>query len=437
MDTSDLLSIIGICFIVSTFIFGSKSIGISVLFPVIGAALLILFCTSNNSIGRILSTKVFVFIGKISYSLYLWHWIIIVLFKNLHYQLQLINQHVLNGFIIVFTFLLSYLSYNLIENKTRNHKHTPIIVLFGVVLISGLTIYFHFNFYSSIYKSKYNKQISYVEYYDISPTQKTLKNFLDKNNLFQNILIPKRKQKCNDAYKKEGIIGNEKKGTPKIMLIGDSHGVMWAKLLNEISEDINVSISCYTANGCNPFFNLENINSQSKNELYTKTQRIDYAKSIIKNIEKWKPKLIVLSCCWISQNEETTKYFNELLLYLKKNNIKILLLTQPPVLNFMENKNADQYFTYLKICPKKGYNLIDVVNSNVLTNNNCLKNLVSKYNNVSIYDVYENMVYKNKVKITFNKEVLYFDDDHLSYFGTFIHKKNISKLIDNILNYRN
>jgi peptidoglycan/LPS O-acetylase OafA/YrhL len=425
-----LFPIAGICFIVCAYLLGSKTIGYSVLLPVTGSVFIILFCTPNDIVGKILSSKLFVLIGKISYSLYLWHWGIIVLFKNLHFQLQDINHHFLNAFIITLTFLLSYLSYTFIENKTRNYQHTPKIVLAGIALIVGFAIYFQSPFYNPYYNSRYNQQDSYAEYYDISPTQTILQAFLDNDNLRYNVTIPKKLQKYNDAYKKEGIITNEKNGKPKIMLIGDSHGVMWAKLINEISDEFNVSLSCYTSNGSNPFFNLKDINSQKGSALYTQTQRIDYAKSIIENIENWKPKLIVLVCRWERQNEETTSYLNELLSFLEKRNIKTLLFTQPPALNFMPDKNASQYFTYLDLNPIEGCNLINVNNSVVIKNNDYIKSLTLKYTNVVVYDVYENMTQDNKVKISLGKEALYFDDDHLSYYGTFIHKENISSIIN-------
>ncbi len=368
-STYNLLPIVGICFIVCAYLLGNKNLVYPILFPVIGAALIILFCSPNDVIGKTLSTKVFVFIGKISYSLYLWHWVIIVLFKNLQYQFQHINHHLLNGFIVFLTFFLSYLTYIFIENKTRNYQHTPKIVLAGIVVIMVLALYFQSDFFSPNYNSKYNTQTSYFEYYDISPTQNGFEVWLDENNSRYNVITTKKSQEFNDAYKKEGIISDKKSGTPKIMLIGDSHGVMWAKLLNEISNELNVSLSCYTSNGSNPFFNMVDINSQCENAFFTKAQRIDYAKSIIENIDKWKPKLIVLACRWDGQTEETKKHFNELLFFLEKRNIKTLLFTQPPVLNFMENKNASQYFTYLGLNPIEGCNLIYVNNSSVIKNN--------------------------------------------------------------------
>lgn len=263
------LPILGILLIVVSYLLGKKSLWV---LPVMGSSLVILFCSANDITGKILSTKPFVFIGKISYSLYLWHWGIIVLSNNLKYQLQNFNVHLINGLIISLTFFLAFLSYTFIENKTRNYQHTPKIVIAGIASITCLTFYIQSDLYKPFYNTQYNQQINYVKFYDVSPSLNGLNDFLRDNSLGYNSVFPDRLQKFNDAYKNQGIISNEKYGAPKIMLIGDSHGVMWAKLLNEITDELGVTLSFYTSNGSEPFFNIDNLSSQNGNAYYTQIQ---------------------------------------------------------------------------------------------------------------------------------------------------------------------
>ena len=108
---------------------------------------------------------------------------------------------------------------------------------------------------------------------------------------------------------------------------------------------------------------------------------------------------------------------------------QVLVLTQPPVLHFMTDRNASQYFTYLGLKPINGYNLIEVDTTAGMLNNNYIKSLPATFSNVSIYDVCENMIEKDRVKISIGKDVLYFDDDHLSYQGTLLHRNTILQLI--------
>jgi peptidoglycan/LPS O-acetylase OafA/YrhL len=431
----NILPIIGVLLISFSYLFGHNTISLLVILPVIGTILIILFCTEKDIIGKILSTNLFVFLGKISYSLYLWHWGIIVLLKyNLRYLLSDTSNIIVGGIIVVLTFLLAYLSHIYVENKTRNYKHTPKIVLVGFILISGLTFYYQSDLFSPYYDSSYNNQTAYFNYYNINPKPNKTDTTLA---FYHNISQQSRLEKFNDCYKKEGIITNDKNGKPKIILIGDSHGVMWAKLIDEIAEEAHITLSCYTTSGEPPFFDIENINSQEKTKSFSKEQRIEYAKSMINNIEKWKPKVIALVCRWESffMRNNSKQQLNEFLSFLESKKIKVLLFTQPPMLNYIPDRtNTAQYFTYLGIPPTKGYNLIkNIDNSSIIKGNEYLKKLTTKYHNIVIYDVYHHMLVDNKIKISLGKNVLYYDDDHLSYYGTYEHKENILQMFNSII----
>jgi len=165
--------------------------------------------------------------------------------------------------IISLTFILAYLSYKFIENTTRNFIHTPKIVLAGIGFIVGLTLFLQSDNYKPNYESKFIPHVYYLNYYDISPTP-SLSNTDPNSPINFGVSKPARLPEFNDAYKKEGIITNNQNGTPKMIIIGDSHGVMWAKLIDEISNELKMTLSCYTSNASSPFFNIENIQSQEK-----------------------------------------------------------------------------------------------------------------------------------------------------------------------------
>ncbi|CAN2211195.1 SGNH domain containing protein [Candidatus Nanopelagicaceae bacterium] len=107
--------------IVSSFILSSNSTfpGYLALFPVISTCTLIFvgYVNPNNLISKILSLRPIVFIGDISYSLYLWHFpVIIILGENL----RLTSNSSITKLILLFvTFTLTMITFNLIERPFR------------------------------------------------------------------------------------------------------------------------------------------------------------------------------------------------------------------------------------------------------------------------------------------------------------------------------
>jgi peptidoglycan/LPS O-acetylase OafA/YrhL len=89
--------------------------GPNALFPVFGALLLIA-CAEGTWTGRLLSTWPLVAIGKISYSLYLWHWPIIVFYKiRVGPALGLFDAVL----VIVLSVFIATLSYAYVEQPFR------------------------------------------------------------------------------------------------------------------------------------------------------------------------------------------------------------------------------------------------------------------------------------------------------------------------------
>lgn len=90
--------------------------GVNALYPCLGAALLIHSGTWDTATARLLSTRPMVFTGRISYSLYLWHWPLLVFAGYLAFR-------PLTGWetagVIAATVLLSVLSWRYVEQPFR------------------------------------------------------------------------------------------------------------------------------------------------------------------------------------------------------------------------------------------------------------------------------------------------------------------------------
>lgn len=112
------------------------------LLPCIGTFLLITgYDSESNIIYKILSSKLLVSIGLISYSLYLWHYPLIEIFKDLFGSYGLAIKIV---FIISFIFL-SIISYKFIESYYRNSKLILNFANYSICLIFLVICSFLYN----------------------------------------------------------------------------------------------------------------------------------------------------------------------------------------------------------------------------------------------------------------------------------------------------
>jgi len=135
---NDVLAAIGIASIVfSIFYFDSHTPFPSVygLLPVLGSALILLYCDANTLVGKFLSNKILVSIGLISYSLYLWHQPILA-----------INSFAMNNKLTVWAvvplaLVISFFSWKYVERPFRN-KNVVSSQVFKRILFNAPLHYF-------------------------------------------------------------------------------------------------------------------------------------------------------------------------------------------------------------------------------------------------------------------------------------------------------
>jgi peptidoglycan/LPS O-acetylase OafA/YrhL len=98
---------------------GSVFPGYLALWPTLAAALVIVAGTSGSAFGadRILGSRPLVYLGNISFALYLWHWPVLLLYLVTRERLEV---GLLGGtFVIGLSLLLSVLTYHLVEEPVR------------------------------------------------------------------------------------------------------------------------------------------------------------------------------------------------------------------------------------------------------------------------------------------------------------------------------
>jgi peptidoglycan/LPS O-acetylase OafA/YrhL len=141
----DLSSLIGLALVLfSGFVFTGTTPfpGAAALLPCAGAALLIAAgVTGPSLVGRLLSTPPFVFVGLISYSLYLWHWPLLLIDQYEYFPaVQLAKP-----WLLLAMFAVATLSWRFIEQPFRSgalrlpQRQLFVSAAVAVVLVSALS----------------------------------------------------------------------------------------------------------------------------------------------------------------------------------------------------------------------------------------------------------------------------------------------------------
>jgi peptidoglycan/LPS O-acetylase OafA/YrhL len=122
----NLAAAVGLVSIVACgFIYGPRTHfpGLAAVPPCLGAALIIAAGQEGTSVvGRLLSMKPVVFIGLISYSLYIWHWPIIVFQRMSMIQVRDASSRSVKGGLLVFMIIVATLSWRYIETPFRKGR---------------------------------------------------------------------------------------------------------------------------------------------------------------------------------------------------------------------------------------------------------------------------------------------------------------------------
>ena len=135
-----IASLLGFGLIIYSIIYFDENIPFPSLYsllPTIGTALIILFTAPNTLVYHILSTRIMVGIGVISYSAYLWHYPLFVFAKT--YSLDELSIWMV-CLLSISSLLLAYFSWRFIERPFRNRQGFTRKQIFTSSIITSLLL---------------------------------------------------------------------------------------------------------------------------------------------------------------------------------------------------------------------------------------------------------------------------------------------------------
>jgi len=236
--------------------------GASALFPCVGTALVMLAGSveteSTPWVSRFLGTRPMVFIGLLSYSLYLWHWPIFIFARAPHWEFWGVGRpHLLVQFIVVAVFTL--ISWRFVEEPFRHWKTSRrnewITLGVALVVMLALSALGTRAIKTTYVGAEFTQPIP-AKLFEIAPIEK----------------IPYEKwQSSTDLGKIAQDGGGIRlgEGPPDFAVLGDSFAVMWGEALSEWAKQSHASGYLLGRTGCPP---LDTLGSYSKPECEPMTQ---------------------------------------------------------------------------------------------------------------------------------------------------------------------
>jgi peptidoglycan/LPS O-acetylase OafA/YrhL len=236
---ADLVGIVGFGLILAA-VFGfdgrTPFPGTSALVPVLGATFVIWSSRTGPSlVGRVLSAKPLVFIGLVSYAWYLWHWPLITFFR---YQLERNPSGVETVVMIALSFALAVACWAFVERPVRQGLWwKPRWRTFGTALAAALPLVAlaAVGYVSNGFIGRYPEAIRGLTREELSTRGKDWK-------------CAKSAQSVGDRCP----VWRAGDDAPGILLWGDSHAAVIRSVFRDAAEQANVSVAYIGLPGCPP-----------------------------------------------------------------------------------------------------------------------------------------------------------------------------------------
>ncbi|MGI9171043.1 MAG: acyltransferase family protein, partial [Candidatus Nanopelagicus sp.] len=354
--------------------------GLFALFPAFGTFLLITSIGAWPKLMRQLANnKITQWLGAISYSLYLWHWPVLLLPKIYLDRPLLGIEKVI---CVAITIILAHLTFKFVEQPIRYANldtktvyktlgsSVIVIILASTLIITTSTTKF--------YVKEVNKTFDLVE---ISAQPKI---YLDG---------------CHASWgetNSSDCVYGDVKSNKVIVLFGDSHAAQWFEPLNKIAINAGYKLISLTKSAC-PAFDLPRVSKGA----YQRQECELWQSNSLKRIKKLSPDFVIVS---------TFSHYN---LYSKNNQKESYYLAGQKKL-FAQLKDSSQEIVYLTDTPKPEKDIPNCLSTHSLSACNQIKRSSSQvYEEFIKIDPYR-WFCETSCKVINDGYVVYRDASHIS-----------------------
>jgi peptidoglycan/LPS O-acetylase OafA/YrhL len=328
--------------------------GFIALLPVLGTVLILNSQGEVKSLSeRLLSVCPLPLIGRLSYSLYLWHWPI---FSFIDYGMYTAPNSIRLFLKVILSAFASIFSYYFLEQPARHYFNQPRKQLISFALAVSVAIV-------------------------LVASGNSIRN----NNYINANLT---------SVSNGGIVVNGKIRIHSIVLMGDSNGSMYGKMVKGIAKQLHIKANIISTAAGNPL---------PDTALWRKSLSV---------IQQENPNVTVVAISWLEQLAEDKERIKRAIQEILKHSDYIILITQPPILPEDSTRDSIRQFGVRPIIEDP------IISKNRKETNQFIKSLAN--HEVIVLDIESLFVRSNGEIIFSNKkgQQLYQDTGHLSGYGS-------------------
>lgn len=346
--------------------------GAITLLPCLGVACLIY--AKDSLINRLLSTRTLVWIGALSYSLYLWHWPILsaLRYYTNTYTLSPLQWPVF----IILMFVCAYVSFKYVEMPLRNKalrltsKPYWVSSMMAIIVIAA--------------SHQANTRIA-------PQLPEALTQYAPASQICHGQVV-------NDCVR------GDSQASRTVLMIGDSHAAQLNYFADVVGNALPAKFKVLTASSCVPIpgFDTERLQEWSRKDCL---EQIDRVSALLPGYHD-----IILAGMWSYQleSQDFIAAFNRFLSDANARGQRVIVMAQVPMLS--SNVQRAERFRHLGL-----NSTVSKSNESTLANQR-LKEIVDHFPNVHYLDLTDSPLFD---QAPFNDNVLlYSDKHHLNELGS-------------------
>jgi peptidoglycan/LPS O-acetylase OafA/YrhL len=414
----DVLACTGLTAIGASYVFVTE-MSPWVAVPVAGAALVIAGGRAT-AVGGLLAQPVLTWIGRLSYSLYLWHWPVLVLGR-------LAVPDISNVAVLLVTVACAWACRVLVEAPLRRRPGVLPAIAAAFVSVTALALWMLGQPVPRFDTAAFDKPSSSIRTYDLRPRRPP--PTAGRHGIFADVETPSPLA-TSESHVRDGIVCGAGDENPTIVVFGDSHASMFAEALRAAADRLGHRIAFFCMNGHAPFMRIPirrwlPTGTLSSAELY----RFDRTR--LEAVEKWRPRVVVLSARWAVYRDTGSAFLD----HLDRLGVAVVLIEQPPELAGIGDNSVVQYLCWRGVVPATESEALLPQGHRTLTaaGRERLREIAARHPNCRVVPTSDLYARGEQAVVLDGRTVLYLDDDHLTTQGTWLALPRITAALAEVI----